>query len=684
MNNIIKNMKISQAILLVALVPTIVATIFSGQLIIRETHTAHELDRLSSLTELTVIMSSLIHEQQKERGATAVFLGSEGTTFRKETGDQRQETNKRRADFEGILASFDMQSFDTGFQERLESYRAMLAKLEGIRSAADSLSIPAAESSGYYTALNAEALNFVSYIGTMSPNAKIMASIISYTNFMLGKEQVGVERAVGAAGFAAGRFSPESLDKLKGLISTQNAYFKIFMSYGTPEQGALLTDFNAGAVAQRVDKYRGIAIGSALTDDLQGVKGSMWYEAITEKINGLKVIEDKLASDLANQMSTIQNSALASQRNGIIMVVVALLGTFLLCWTIIRTINASFRNVVSTMGELSAGNLEIVLPPVTRNELGEMVNALEVFQKNGIERRKMMEAEEMENQAKLERTKKIEGLIGNFDNKSTELLRSLAAAATEMEATSQSMSAIAEETTKQATAVSETANQAGANVNNVASATEELSASIQDIAKQISITTEKTKIASNSVVQTQEIMERLSGAAGKIGEVIELITGIAEQTNLLALNATIESARAGEAGKGFAVVANEVKALATETQKATDEIASVIKSVQQETKESVQAIEGISRIIEELNETSTAIAAAMEEQTSATREISRNVQEASSGTTEVTSNITSVSNAAQESGKAAHEVLEVARRLADESQSMRSEVEAFLKDIRAA
>lgn len=684
MINLIRNMKISRAILLVALVPFLVAIFFSSQMIIRETNIVSQLKGLEQLTNLSVKMATLVHEQQKERGATAVFVGSLGGKFRTELLAQRVETNKRREELKVYLESFKPKNYDEVFNQKYDAWLAELAKLDELRQKVDELSVSAATAIKYYTDLNAQNLDLIGYMASLSPDPEVVVSIVGYTNFMQGKERSGVERAVGASGFASGKFEPSVLDRFKNLVSAQQTYNAIFLSYATDIQKKIYDEVMGGDAAKEVERMRGIAIEGGLTSDLKGIQGSYWFDAITQKINGLKRIEDSLASDLMVQMAEIKAAAAQKKNSALVLTTVALLGTLFLSFLIIRAVNASFSATVSSMTELAEGRLDMILPPVTKNEIGDMVKAMHIFQQNGIERKRMQEEQEIENQAKLRRAEKIEKLIAGFDSKSSDLLKGLAAAATQMEATSQSMSAIAEETTKQATAVASAATQAGANVQNVASATEELTASIQDIARQVNVSGEKAKVASGSVVKTQEIMDRLSNAAGRIGEVIELITGIAEQTNLLALNATIESARAGEAGKGFAVVANEVKTLATETQKATDEIASVIKSVQTETQESVAAIQGISRIVAELTETSTAIAAAMEEQTAATREISRNVQEASTGTGEVSNNISGVSNAAQESGKAANEVLDVARKLAQQSQSMKGEVETFLREIRSA
>lgn len=414
------------------------------------------------------------------------------------------------------------------------------------------------------------------------------------------------------------------------------------------------------------------------------VDGEQWYAAITAKINALKVVEDTLAADLGAQMEGIKSAAVMKQWVALSVAIVSILATIGLSFMIIRAVNRSFTDVVTSMTKLAEGDLGTTLPPETRNEIGEMVKALHVFQENGIANRKMAEAQEVENQEKLKRAERVEILVNGFDAKAADLLNGLASAATQMESTSQSMSTIATQTTERATSVSAAATEAGANVNNVASATEELTASIQTIGTQITQSSENTRTASLSVSQTKEIMTRLAESAEKIGNVVNLITDIAKQTNLLALNATIEAARAGEAGKGFAVVASEVKSLASETQKATDEIAVVIQGIQGETREAVDAIEKVSRVIDDLAQTASSIAASMSEQTAATHEISRNVQEASTGTNEVTQNITGVSDAASESGRAAGEVLSVAKQLAERSQSMKVEVETFLREIRSA
>ena len=287
-------------------------------------------------------------------------------------------------------------------------------------------------------------------------------------------------------------------------------------------------------------------------------------------------------------------------------------------------------------------------------------------------------------EARDRRTRNIEGCVTRFDESVQHIMQTLAGGLSQVAQAAQTVASIANETSHRAESVSRSADRATLNVQTVASASEELSASINEINQQIS---HSSRLADDSVQKANRANQSvgsLSEAAGKIDNVIKLISDIASQTNLLALNATIEAARAGEAGRGFAVVANEVKNLAGQTARATEEISGQVAAMQSATSQTVEEIQTIVGAIDEINQVAAAIATAMEEQSAATQEIARSIQEAVAGTSEVSSDISVVSENARNATNASDQTQGAVDQLSQNAETLRQQIDTFFDDIRAA
>jgi methyl-accepting chemotaxis protein len=478
--------------------------------------------------------------------------------------------------------------------------------------------------------------------------------------------------------------SPGSADRIRDTLrSTETNWRELGnrLSEDLRSDAFVAADKAVAKLPSFIDKIHAALRQSKALDDLY----DEFLDIVAPMRKAMRQISDELNQRI-NQRATEDLSlgavAMTATVAGVAFGLVILLFVSV---SLVRSVTRPIGRMTAIMSRIAGGELGTEVPFLQRrDEIGGMARAVAVFQNNA-EANRRMEQEQRAGQAEKEaRQRAIEGHIEQFNASVLSALRTLDTVSTEMRSAAGHMTANAEGTNRQAVSVADSSALTLENVRSVATAAEQLLGSFDAIGERIQQSGDIVRRAVGDARETDAKMRLLAEAGQRIGDVLKLIRDIAGQTNLLALNATIEAARAGEAGKGFAVVANEVKSLANQTARATEDISQQIIEIQQATEDSVGAIKAIGDTIGRIDEIAAEIAVAIEEQSVAARGIARNVQDAAVGTERVTASISEVSGAARETGAAAAQVLTAAGELATQTDSLRGQVERFFSDVRRA